>query len=661
MAEQLYTCDLCTKAVFHTREALKCHVEEKHASFTPGREELLKYMTEIRPAIFSNGYNVPLLEAYGKQTFEMANSRDAGANRLKQACDARSQLELIVRKWKPDAEVYVFGSSVAMGLWDGLSDIDCTVVDVKSLDAGDWPPNEKTAVRSLASIFRNIGFTFQNLEAIEHARVPIIKHNATVPALKILGEKYERLLARTIRCLFDCPLSPADRAQFEIRCSEWCQGAIDTIWWDAGYRSCGVTLNSTHGAVELLLAVTQNEKSVAAAPIHEEYRPELFHVDFDLSFRTFGIRNSYLLRAYLTAHPCARPGALVLKDWSKQCGVNNSINGFLTSYAVNIMWIFFLYRKGHVPYVDPKSIPARLSASDQSKDPVYMPLIPPEAAGNGGALQHLHEQMGRLLLDFFVFYVFEFDWSSEVVSLNKSTPTTKADLGWTESDEVRLSKRNTRYMMCIEDPYEENLNLGRHLGECRSRKIMTELQRGLAALTRDQPTGSVLFAEVKKSNANSNPSLADVTRLLAAAATSSVDGPIPVQLFRQQLENSCNEALSNALEHWEWKELVRRLGYKQVAGHVFPVRTLSGRRITRRDPAANANDNTKTEDVTQRLVTEFVNEQFRRDPTVVPDWVVWHPSAVPLPPPPGRFVKTSAIAARPSGASIARQMMRAVV
>eukprot|EP00672_Neobodo_designis_P025101 CAMPEP_0174851380 /NCGR_PEP_ID=MMETSP1114-20130205/23158_1 /TAXON_ID=312471 /ORGANISM="Neobodo designis, Strain CCAP 1951/1" /LENGTH=628 /DNA_ID=CAMNT_0016085915 /DNA_START=28 /DNA_END=1910 /DNA_ORIENTATION=+ len=623
---ELFTCDLCPKAVFHSRDALVAHVDERHSDFVPDREALQSMTEMIRPMHASLAEKLASKWAeVGSLTFEMSSARDAGEARLNQACEARAQLELVARKWRRTAEVYVFGSSVAMGVWDGLSDIDCTVVDPAALDAGDWPPNEKAAVRALASLLRSIGFSHTGLEAIEHARVPIIKHNAQLPAIKILGHEYEQLLSRSIRCVFDQPQSLAEREAFErdLRGSIG-ELAVETCWWDPDARSSGFTLVSTTKAVEALIFVASKQgATIAAAPLHNTLRPELFHVDFDLSFRTFGIRNSYLLRSYLTAHRCGRAGALVLKDWSKKSGVNNSINGFLTSYAVNILWIYFLVAKGHVPYVAPQSIPQSLTAGHHAKDPKYERLIQQTIANDSGAISELHAEMGRLLYEFFAFYCFEFDWANHVVSLNREGVTTKAELGWTERDEVRLSRRNVRYLMCIEDPYEENLNLGRHLGENRSRKVMAELQRGLTSLVKDSAASLSLTSGAAPKRGEGSPKLADVTKLLACAACGGES--FTEESFQELLRNSCADELERTLRFWTWDELVRRLGFKQVSGHVFPVRPVSNRkppslqsvrRETNRCPTSTAD----------KLVADFVASSARMDAAPVPEWVAWRPA-----------------------------------
>lgn len=649
----MFTCDMCQKAVFHSREALQQHVDEKHDNLLPERRDLEAMARKVQPHVDAlTERDGGRWERWGAKTFDVAAQRDAGPQRLRQACLAREQLELAVRQWRPAAEVYVFGSSVAMGIWDGLSDIDFTVVDVEALEAGDWPTSEKAAVRELARVLRSIGFTHQKLEAIEFARVPIIKHSATLPAIRFLGKPYESVLARTTRVLFRHAQSDDDRAAFEKRLlGDEFGGVPEAMWWDHGSRTLGLTWPSTSAAVRSMLSLSRREGVSATAPLHDEFRPDLYHVDFDLSFRTFGIRNSQLLRAFLMADACCRPGALVLKEWSKSSGVNNSINGFLTSYAVNILWIYFLVRKGVVPFVDPASVSPKLSTAGYSKDPVYEPLIPATLTDEGR--KELHLRTGRLLLGFFAFYCFEFDWENHVVSLNRPGITTKAQLGWTPADEVRLSKRSTRYEMCIEDPYEENLNLGRHIGECRNRKVMAEFRRGLLSLIKDDADDSCVFPERTAAREASEPPLRDVVAVMGAAvlAVEKTDGALPARQFRAALEAAESDSLNVLLQHWTWGETVRRLGFKPVGDAVVAVRAVAPQKPKpQRPPPLLRDTRPSSKDMADRLIDEFVASQRDKGVDVLPDWVTWQPPFVPLPPaaaqrnPIGAQTKTSFVA-----------------
>ena len=97
----LFTCDLCPKAVFHSREALVCHVDEKHGDFVEDRQELQSMAEMIRPMHHALSEKLSAKWAdVGSRTFDISSSRDAGQQRLQQACEARAQLELVARQWR---------------------------------------------------------------------------------------------------------------------------------------------------------------------------------------------------------------------------------------------------------------------------------------------------------------------------------------------------------------------------------------------------------------------------------------------------------------------------------------------------------------------------------------------------------------------------------
>ena len=410
-----YTCDMCSR-LFECVAAIVTHVETKHAKWLPSdREEITNTILKIKPLLDTlTKANVTKL---GEEVLRVASRRDGGPERLREVCAARAQLDLLVKQWNPNARVFVFGSCFVMGVWDGRADIDFSVVDVDEVERGTWPPNEKSAVRSLNRVLCRAGFPNESLNPIKHARVPIIKHHALSQA-------------------------PEQRRSF----------------------------------------FTGGRRNKAQSG---DFPRELFSFDFDVGFRTYGIRNSCLLRAYLQSLPLGRCGAMVLKEWSKASGVNNSSQGFLTSYAVNVMWIFYLVRKNFIPFIAPSNIPASL-VGNTSFDPTYAPLLPRNNTITGSEGATLCETMGKLFVGFFAFYCFEFDWENEVVSLSRPGVTTKAMLHWTAACELSARGQNVRYQICIEDPYDENLNLGRQLGACRTRKVMLELQRALISLVTDE-------------------------------------------------------------------------------------------------------------------------------------------------------------------------------
>ncbi|CUG84887.1 RNA editing 3 terminal uridylyl transferase 1, putative [Bodo saltans] len=622
---RLYSCDACSNVCFGNAEQLEEHVRLRHIPvMLPQFEEMSNASSMVKDnweALQTSESVSEKLTLWGEKAFGLALQRDAGLNKMQEAHAARAQLEVAVQRWLPSCSVYIFGSSVALGVWDGSSDVDFTVVDVNALERGAWNPNEKQAVRSIAQVLYRAGFSTQNLELIPFARVPIIKHHKNTPlippvALRAVGQwpdDVEKTVARSARFSLASPASPQDRLLMEasVRASLSHQDAAEQIWWDRRGTEMCVTFSTSTEAMRALTATpatTASNKCMRAAPLHMEFSPELFHVDFDLSFRVFGIRNSQLLRKYLLAHPCARPGSLVLKDWSKSSGVNNSQAGFLTSYAINMLWIYFLVQRGVVPYVDPLDIPASLASPEHSRDPQYSPMLSPELSEEQRRAQF--SEMGRLLVDFFQFYANEFDWETHVVSLNRKSITTKAQLGWDEED-VQQGRKHTRYVMCIEDPYEENLNLGRHLGPTKSMKVLHELRKGLLSLLKDDLTSSSVFELCDDASKNvvmlppGDALLKLVKHILIAfeeaayqqqqqpTTTQEVEGAassspppkraaangsattfIKSDALHSHLHKQAPLELELALKFWSWQQLLHRLGYKCLGGVVYRRGTL---------------------------------------------------------------------------------------
>lgn len=192
-------------------------------------------------------------------------------------------------------------------------------------------------------------------------------------------------------------------------------------------------------------------------------------VKFDVTaHRRNGVRNSALLRAYFDQCPIeARWLAMAVKAWSKRVGVNlGSPGGFITSYGLNLLVVYYLLRHGKVRYV-----PIEKFRNCQS--------IPPLPNGTPLELPADEEAFGALLLDWLAFYTKEFVYEEEVVTLtgrvrgaaaSSSEPPSvllrSKDLGWTREAEDQLAQRGSEgerisYRLCIEDPYEVNLNVGR--------------------------------------------------------------------------------------------------------------------------------------------------------------------------------------------------------
>jgi hypothetical protein len=184
-------------------------------------------------------------------------------------------------------------------------------------------------------------------------------------------------------------------------------------------------------------------------------------VNFDVTCDVNGLRNTTLLRQYMQQGVQVRAGYVVIKDWAKRCGVINPKQGYLSSYAVSIMWVHYLLRvtrgDGAVDFVDPT---AALAAIYDTVD--YAPCVPEVNTERLPALQAL---VGQLVHSFFTFYS-KFDWSTNVVTIRTARDVAPEQLAWTAAAEVRHGRVRDRvyYRMCIQDPYEAaGFNLGRHV------------------------------------------------------------------------------------------------------------------------------------------------------------------------------------------------------
>ena len=190
-------------------------------------------------------------------------------------------------------------------------------------------------------------------------------------------------------------------------------------------------------------------------------------LDFDITaFRRNGVRNSALLRAYMTQNPDMRWVSLAVKHWSKRCGMNGPL-GYLTSYGFNILVVYFLLQRGLLKFVDPDSC----CASTIDPLPSGLPLSSPSDP----------ELIGKLLMDFLHYYKNEFNVQNDVVTLSREGRTTKQQLNWTkEAEDIKLiNSEKVAYRLCIEDPYEINLNVGRKVTAFKLDMMMRTFDKGI--------------------------------------------------------------------------------------------------------------------------------------------------------------------------------------
>ena len=106
--------------------------------------------------------------------------------------------------------------------------------------------------------------------------------------------------------------------------------------------------------------------------------------------------------------------------------------------------------------------PSSCNVANIAQIPTYAPLLAPPQP----------RELGDTVLDFLNYYMHEFNWDTSVLSMkvDASEPVpTKESFGWTKGaeDAKQISQEKVSYRLCIEDPYEVNLNVGRQVTQLK--------------------------------------------------------------------------------------------------------------------------------------------------------------------------------------------------
>jgi RNA recognition motif-containing protein len=219
---------------------------------------------------------------------------------------------------------------------------------------------------------------------------------------------------------------------------------------------------------------------------------------FDLTInRLLGVYNSALIRHFVLADARFAPLALLVKAWAGRLGVNSSQHGYLSSYALYLMLIFYLQTRA--PPVLPNLCAGRSTGGSVLIDGYNCYFDREAQPPSKNTLTH-----SELLIGFFRFYATEFDYENEVVCVRRAARTTKADLQ-TEltaliEDARYPSMQLKRYslvsnwkkeMLAVEDPFENNFNPARHLQDHRFAYVVRCFKSTFVALVA-QPTLATL-------------------------------------------------------------------------------------------------------------------------------------------------------------------------
>jgi len=224
---------------------------------------------------------------------------------------------------------------------------------------------------------------------------------------------------------------------------------LDTCLVCAKDYNSHLSRTEVQGLVVQIYTILKHERTVhgrlvkithANVPILKKESPEAF----DISFNFSGVRNSALLRAYVTADSIVQPLAMAVNAWSKRAKINDGPSGLLNSYTVLLMVIYYLLRADEINF-----IPIDTSLELVPEPPYTKPDIPESSL----------ERLGRLVVGFFHFYARQFPWDLHVVCLRVRTLLTRHDKGWHHAP------------LAVEDPFETHLNTARNVHEAQGRWV----------------------------------------------------------------------------------------------------------------------------------------------------------------------------------------------
>ncbi|KAL3090007.1 hypothetical protein niasHS_006459 [Heterodera schachtii] len=214
-----------------------------------------------------------------------------------------------------------------------------------------------------------------------------------------------------------------------------------------------VVLSSVMRTLESNQIVAEQNLILAKVPILRIKFIGTFHdITVDLNVNnSVAIRNTHLMCYYSSFDWRVRPLVMVVKEWAKRHGINDSACSSFTSYSLVLMVIHYL-QCGAQPPVLPnlqQMYPKRFSVrADVRTLNVSLPFEPiPTAMG----WQFKDDAtLSELLLGFLRYYAFQFDFDADAISIRMGKKVNRAQVAQNQSPFNTLSQW---HCICIEEPF----------------------------------------------------------------------------------------------------------------------------------------------------------------------------------------------------------------
>ncbi|KAL2312315.1 Poly(A) RNA polymerase cid11 [Schizosaccharomyces pombe] len=227
-------------------------------------------------------------------------------------------------------------------------------------------------------------------------------------------------------------------------------------------------LNSTCQLAQLLYSYGMKQivcVSRARVPIVKIWDPQFdIHCDLNINNDVAKI-NTKMLRLFVSIDPRVRPLGLIIKYWAKQRALCDAAgSGTITSYTISCMLVNFLQTR------NPPILPAMLDLMSNDDNKMFVDDI----VGFKEKATLNKTSLGRLLIDFFYYYGFSFNYLDSVVSVRSGTVLNKQEKGW--AMEVNNS-------LCVEEPFNTARNLANTADNPSVKGLQSEFQRAFRLMS----------------------------------------------------------------------------------------------------------------------------------------------------------------------------------
>lgn len=230
-------------------------------------------------------------------------------------------------------------------------------------------------------------------------------------------------------------------------------------------------------------------KAIAHAriPVVKFIEPET-GIDCDVCFdNMLAVANTKLLRDYSFLDARLAQLVIVVKHWAKQRNCCSAYEGTLSSYAYVLACIYVMQtrRVRALPVLQQMQPTFRRTIDKWRCD--YHDDVQALRKRHAQAGPHNTESISELLFAFFAYWQERHDWNSAVVSPRVGTMLTKSAKGWTR----RVGTE--RHLICIEDPFNTQHDLGRVVDRNTLPFLKRELRRAYNILQSERDPLPVLF------------------------------------------------------------------------------------------------------------------------------------------------------------------------